>query len=81
MAPTNRTSGKAPKEAPAEPFKRAVAGCFKAIAGVAEFEVTFASERPALAPDRVRLPEPPRPRNARARRNARGCEPMRDRAP
>ncbi|MFG1299536.1 cobaltochelatase subunit CobT [Xanthobacter sp. V3C-3] len=60
MAPTNRTSGKAPKEAPAEPFKRAVAGCFKAIAGVAEFEVTFASERPALAPDRVRLPEPPR---------------------
>ncbi|MFG1376514.1 cobaltochelatase subunit CobT [Xanthobacter autotrophicus] len=60
MAPTNRTPGKAPKEAPAEPFKRAVAGCFKAIAGVAEFEVTFASERPALAPDRVRLPEPPR---------------------
>ncbi|MFS8036228.1 cobaltochelatase subunit CobT [Xanthobacter sp. AM11] len=60
MAPTNRTPGKTPKEAPAEPFKRAVAGCFKAIAGVADMEVTFASERPALAPDRVRLPEPPR---------------------
>ncbi|QRG08229.1 cobaltochelatase subunit CobT [Xanthobacter dioxanivorans] len=60
MAPTNRTPGKTPKEAPAEPFKRAVAGCFKAIAGVSDFEVTFASERPALAPDRVRLPEPPR---------------------
>ena len=57
---TNRTTGKAPKEAPSEPFKRAVTGCFKAIAGVSEFEVSFASERPALGPDRVRLPEPPR---------------------
>ncbi len=58
--PTNKTVKTAPKEAPAEPFKRAVASCFKAIAGVGEFEVTFASERPSLGPDRVRLPEPPR---------------------
>ncbi|WP_029005146.1 cobaltochelatase subunit CobT [Azorhizobium doebereinerae] len=58
--PTNKTVKTAPKEAPAEPFKRAVASCFKAIAGVSEFEVTYASERPSLAPDRVRLPEPPR---------------------
>ncbi len=60
MAPTNRTPGKAPQEAPVEPFKRAITGCFKAIAGVGEFEVTFTAERPSLGPDRVRLPEPPR---------------------
>jgi len=60
MAPTNRTPGKPAKEAPVEPFKRAVTGCFKAIAGVAEFEVAFAAERPGLGPGRVRLPEPPR---------------------
>ncbi|MDQ0503852.1 cobaltochelatase subunit CobT [Xanthobacter agilis] len=60
MAPTNRTPGKASSEAAVEPFKRAVTGCFKAIAGVAEFEVTFSSERPGLSPGRVRLSEPPR---------------------
>ena len=60
MATSNRTTGKSPKEAPSEPFKRAVGSCFKAIAGVSEIEVAFAPERPALAPDRVRLPEPPR---------------------
>ncbi|MDE1568113.1 cobaltochelatase subunit CobT [Aquabacter sediminis] len=60
MAPSNKTAKSAPKEAPVEPFKRAVAGCFKAIAGVSEFDVTFASERPSLGPDKVRLPEPPR---------------------
>lgn len=65
MAPPSNKVGKTiPKEAPVEPFKRAVAGCFKAIAGVAEFEITFASERPHLGPDRVRLPEPPRRFNA-----------------
>lgn len=58
--PTNKTVKTAPREAPSEPFKRAVASCFKAIAGVTEFEVTYASERPSLGPDRVRLPEPPR---------------------
>ncbi|MEP9350202.1 cobaltochelatase subunit CobT [Xanthobacter sp. KR7-225] len=65
MAPTNRTTPKGPKEAPVEPFKRAVSACFKAVAGVAEFEVAFAAERPALGPDRVRLPEPPRRLSAR----------------
>ncbi|TCT08041.1 cobaltochelatase subunit CobT [Aquabacter spiritensis] len=60
MAGSNKVAKTAPKEAPVEPFKRAVTGCFKAIAGVAEFEVSFASERPSLGPDRVRLPEPPR---------------------
>jgi cobaltochelatase CobT len=48
------------QEAPAEPFKRAVAGCVRAIAGKPELEVAFAAEKPALGADRVRLPEPPR---------------------
>jgi cobaltochelatase CobT len=47
-------------EPPAEPFKRAIAGCVRAIAGRAELDVAFAAEKPALTPDRVRLPEPPR---------------------
>ncbi|MGE4372293.1 MAG: cobaltochelatase subunit CobT [Xanthobacter sp.] len=60
MAPSNRTTGKAPAEAPAEPFKRAIAGCFKAISGQAEIEVSFGPEQPGLVPGRVRLTEPPR---------------------
>ncbi|MBO0758071.1 MAG: hypothetical protein J2P54_19670, partial [Bradyrhizobiaceae bacterium] len=37
-----------PKEAPTEPFKRAVMGCLRAIARRPELEVTFAAERPGL---------------------------------
>jgi len=48
------------KEAPTEPFKRAVAGCMKAVAGTPELEVSFAAERPGLAPGKARLPEPAR---------------------
>ena len=48
------------KEAPTEPFKRAVTGCLKAIAKTPELEVSFAAERPGLAPGKVRLPEPAR---------------------
>ncbi|MEX0590482.1 MAG: hypothetical protein WD207_05305, partial [Xanthobacteraceae bacterium] len=48
------------QEAPAEPFKRAVAGCVRAIAGKPELEVAFAAEKPAIGANRVRLPEPPR---------------------
>ncbi|MFD1331288.1 cobaltochelatase subunit CobT [Methylopila musalis] len=59
MSGSNRRPGEKPV-APAEPFKRAVAGCLKAIAGAPELEVAFASERPALTPDKARLPEPPR---------------------
>jgi cobaltochelatase CobT len=47
-------------EPPAEPFKRAVAGCVRAIAGQAELDVAFAAEKPGLTPGRMRLPEPPR---------------------
>jgi cobaltochelatase CobT len=49
-----------PKEAPTEPFKRAVTGCLRAIARHPELDVTFAAERPGLAGGKARLPEPPR---------------------
>jgi cobaltochelatase CobT len=48
------------KEGPTEPFKRAVAGCLRAIARRPELEVGFAAERPGLAAGKARLPEPPR---------------------
>jgi cobaltochelatase CobT len=48
------------KEAPTEPFKRAVTSCLRAIARAPELEVSFAAERPGLAPGKARLPEPAR---------------------
>ena len=48
------------KEAPTEPFKRAVTSCLRAIAKAPELEVTFAAERPGLSPGKARLPEPAR---------------------
>jgi cobaltochelatase CobT len=53
--------GKSPsKESPTEPFKRAVAGCLRALARKPDLEVGFAAERPGLMGGKVRLPEPPR---------------------
>lgn len=58
---SSNTRPKTPaKEAPTEPFKRAVTGCLRAIARHPEVEVAFAAERPGLAGGKVRLPEPPR---------------------
>ena len=51
------------KDAPNEPFKRAVTGCLRAIARKPELDVAFAAERPGLAGGKVRLPEPPRKLN------------------
>ena len=48
------------REAPTEPFKRAVAGCVRAVAGKRDIEVAFAADRPLLLATKVRLPEPPR---------------------
>ncbi len=48
------------KESPTEPFKRAVAGCMRAIAKKPDLEISFAAERPGLAGGKARLPEPPR---------------------
>ncbi|MEJ0013887.1 MAG: cobaltochelatase subunit CobT [Bauldia sp.] len=49
-----------PQEGPSEPFKRAVVGCVRAIAGKPELEVTFAADRPLLSGLKARIPEPPR---------------------
>src|ERR1700748_2665155 len=57
---TNSKFRTGPKEAPTEPFKRAVTACLRAIAKTPELEVTFAAERPGLAPGKARLPEPAR---------------------
>lgn len=59
MSISNRQPGSA-KESPTEPLKRAVTSCTKAIAGKAEIEVTFASDKPLATGDHIRLPEPPR---------------------
>ncbi len=48
------------KEAPTEPFKRSVASALRAIARTPELEVTYAAEKPGLAPGKARLPEPAR---------------------
>ena len=48
------------KEAPTEPFKRAVGVCLRAIAGRSDIEVGFAAERPGFAANKARLPEPAR---------------------
>ena len=60
------------KEAPTEPFKRAVGICLKAIAGKSDLEVSFAAERPGLAGNKARLPEPPRRLNEREAAIVRG---------
>ena len=62
MSISNRKPGDK-KEAPAEPLKRAIAGCMRAVAQKPDLEVTFASDRPALMGDKARLPEPPRKLN------------------
>ncbi|WP_332698356.1 cobaltochelatase subunit CobT [Bosea sp. (in: a-proteobacteria)] len=59
MSISNRKPGQ-PKEAPAEPLKRAVAGAMKAIARKPEMEIVFAADKPSLVGERARLPEPPR---------------------
>src|SRR3954466_1185229 len=59
MSISNRKPGEK-KEAPAEPLKRSIAGCMRAVAQKQDLEVTFASDRPALMGDKARLPEPPR---------------------
>jgi cobaltochelatase CobT len=62
----------AAKEAPTEPFKRAVGICLKAMAGKGDLEVNFASERPGLVGGKARLPEPPRRLNEREAAIVRG---------
>src|SRR5947199_4172554 len=73
MAMSSNTRPKNPgKEAPTEPFKRAVASCLRAIAKKPELEVGFAAERPGLAAGKARLPEPPRKLSTREAAIVRG---------
>src|ERR1700731_3917295 len=60
------------KEAPTEPFKRAVTSCLRAIARSPELEVSFAAERPGPAPGDERLPEPARKMTRRGAAIVRG---------
>jgi cobaltochelatase CobT len=66
VATSPTTNRKPPQktDAPQEPFKRAVAGCMRAMSRSHDLEVTFAPERPSLIGTgegaRARLPEPPR---------------------
>jgi cobaltochelatase CobT len=62
MSISNRKPGEK-KEAPAEPLKRSIAGCLRAIAQKPDLEVSFASDRPMLSGEKARLPEPPRKLN------------------
>lgn len=49
----------------AEPFRRALTGCVRAIAGDHELEVAFGNDRPGISGDRARLPDlPKRPTQA-----------------
>src|SRR5262250_2539659 len=70
--PSNIKPKGAAKEAPTEPFKRAVGVCLKAISGKGDLEVNFASERPGLVGGKARLPEPPRRLNEREAAIVRG---------
>ena len=53
------------RESPTEPFKRAVAGCVRAVAANRDLDVSYVADRPQLAAGKVRLPEPPRRLTAR----------------
>jgi cobaltochelatase CobT len=53
-------SGQNRKEAPVEPFKRALGMTVRAIAGDGELEVAFAAGRPSAAGNVIHLPEPSR---------------------
>src|SRR4249919_1104068 len=70
---SSNTKPKAPaKESPTEPFKRAVAGCMRALARKPDLEITYAAERPGIAGGKARLPEPPRKLNAQEAAIVRG---------
>jgi cobaltochelatase CobT len=48
------------REAPTEPFKRAVSLCARAVAGNENLEVTYAPGQPKLSENAMQLPEPSR---------------------
>lgn len=72
---TNQKPGQK-AEAPQEPFKRALAGCMRAMARLPGLDVTYAQERPSLIRStegaKARLPEPPRKLDAKEAAIVRG---------
>src|SRR3954462_15523268 len=58
--PTTDTPRARPADSPTEPFKRAVTGCLRAIAGKPGLEVSVAAAGPGIVGGKARLPEPPR---------------------
>jgi cobaltochelatase CobT len=72
---SNHTTS-SPREGPAEPFKRAVVGCLRAMAAKPDLEVSFVIDKPGViqgaAPGALRLPEPPRRLSAQDARVLRG---------
>ena len=72
MASNVKGTKSSAKEGPTEPFKRAVAGCLRAIARKHDLEIAYAAERPGLAGGKARLPEPPRKLNAQEAAIVRG---------
>src|SRR5258708_2179408 len=58
--PTNNKVKTPVRDSPTEPFKRAVAGCLRAIARKRELEVGFAAERPRVVGGKPPFPQPPR---------------------
>jgi cobaltochelatase CobT len=49
-----------PPTPPVDPFKRAVAGCMRAMSAHPDLEVSFGADRPYMSGVKARLPEPPR---------------------
>lgn len=49
-----------PGQIDAEPIKRSIAGCVRAISGEKDLEVVFSKDPPGISEDRVRLPELPK---------------------
>jgi len=60
---SNQIRAKAPAP-PNDPFKRALAGCMRALAGSPDLEVSFGADRPLLTGGKARMPDPPRKPNA-----------------
>ena len=59
-APGDNTRGKPKTGTEGDAFKRAVSVCVRAISGDREMEVAFSKEKPALAGNRIRLPDLPK---------------------
>lgn len=66
------SSGSNRREAPVEPFKRALASTVRAIAGDGDLEVSYSAGRPSLTGKAVQLPEPSRVPTSREIAVARG---------